>query len=167
MKNEIWRPVVGYEGLYEVSNLGRVKSIRKGERLLKPGHDRRGYLQVVLSKSSTTRTYKVHRLVWTAFNGPIPEGMQVNHINEVKTDNRLCNINLMTPKENMNWGTRTQRVSKPVIQYDLAGNVVKGDWSSTMEIQRQTGYLNNNISDCCRGKRKTYKGYIWRYKPVE
>ena len=108
LEKEIWKDIPNYEG-YQVSNLGRVKSLeridalghRLKEKILKPQTNSR-YYQVCLCKNSKVKKYFVHRLVWIAFNGTIPEGLQVNHINEVKTDNRLSNLNLMTAKENTN-----------------------------------------------------------------
>lgn len=112
MSEEIWKPVVGYEGLYEVSSEGRVRSLnyKKQNRIqvLVQNYSRK-YPYLLLCKDGKIKTHLVHRLVWEAFNGPIPDGMQVNHINEVKTDNRLENLNLMTPKENINWGTGIER----------------------------------------------------------
>ncbi len=180
---EIWKDIPGYEGWYKVSNFGRVrsvdryvnhpdggKSIRSG-RIIKPLKTHDNYLYVGLWKNGKCHRYKVHRLVYEAFNGLIPEGMQVNHINEDKTDNRLENLNLMTPKENYNWGTRNNRISKtktngrtskPVLQLTLDGELVR-EWPSMNEAQRH-GYDSGNISACCLGKLKTYKGFIWRYK---
>lgn len=118
---EEWRDVPGYEGLYQVSNLGRVRSldrevqhnyggtaVKKGKILTK----RHGRGQVTFIKDGVRSYPLVSRLVYSAFNGPIPEGMQVNHINEDFTDDRLENLNLMTPKENTNWGTGIARRSK-------------------------------------------------------
>lgn len=182
---EKWVPVITYmngikydfTGYYEASNLGNVKSLNYNhtgcEKLLVKvvvGD----YERVRLSKSGKISNYQVHRIVYEAFNGPIPKGMQVNHINEDKTDNRLENLNLMTPKENINWGTgpcrRSKRMtnrpdqSKSVVQLNLEGTVIKDDWPSTMEVERVLKYNNSKISECCLGKRKTYKGFIWRYK---
>lgn len=183
MKEEIWRDIPGYEGLYQASNLGRVRSldrevkhnyggvaVKKG-KILTPRHER---AQVTLNKDGIRSYYLVSRLVYSAFYGPIPEGMQVNHISEDFTDDRLENLNLMTPKENTNWGTRNERVrktqrnrkdlSKEVIQLNLDGTVIKDDWPSTKEVERVLKYYQANISRCCLGKLKTYKGFIWRYK---
>lgn len=174
---EEWRDIPGYEGLYQASNYGRIKSLnykRTGkEQLLKPSKESCGYLQVRLYRDGKPKWYKVHRLVWEAFNGPISEGMQINHINEDKTDNRLENCNLMTPKENTNWGTRNERIgvkigklrSKPVEQYTLDG-VYVCTWPSTASVERELGHLGfdqGNISLCCIGKHKTHKGFIWKY----
>lgn len=126
-----------------------------------------GYMQVRLGQ----KTYLAHRIVWEAFNGPIPEGMQINHINEKKDDNRLENLNLMTPKENCNWGTGVVRnsqarlngkMSKKVQQYNLDGDFIK-EWPSLMEIKRALGLAQQNVSLCCLGKTKTAYGYKWKY----
>ena len=172
---EIWKKIEGYEN-YEVSNLGNVKSLnylRTGkEQILKPAKMKNGYSYVFLSKNGKGKIYRVHRLVWEAFNGRIPEGYQVNHINERKNDNRLENLNLMTPKENCNYGTRNERSakartngkrSKPVLQLDFDGNIIR-EWSSTREVERQTGYAQGNISYCCNGKYKYAYGFRWCYK---
>lgn len=186
---EIWKDIKGYEGVYQISNLGNVKSVeryRKGnsgskvfvsEKILKPSIVN-GYVRYFLctGEHGKIKNYFVHRLVYEAFVGEIPDGMQVNHINEDKTDNRPENLNLMTPKENTNWGTRTERVkgklingklSKPVLQYDLDGTFIK-EWPSIKEIQRQLGLSTTSIGDCCLNKihNKTAYGYKWKYKEV-
>ena len=174
---EIWKDIKGYEGLYQVSNLGRVKSLgnnkNRKEKILKACLNNNGYLQVNLFKNGKRKTEKVHRLVWKAFNGKIPKGLQVNRINEIKTDNRLENLNLMTCKENNNWGTGNERRaksqrndkkrSKSVIQKNLHGEVIK-IWPSAREIERQLGYNQGNISSCCRGKYTQAYGYLWQYE---
>ena len=173
--NEEWKDILGYEGFYQASNMGRIKSLeridalghRLKEKILKPSINRTGYYQVCLCKQSIQKYYYVHRLVWEAFNGQIPENMQVNHINEVKTDNRLSNLNLMTCKENSNWGTRNERrakkQSKAVLQFTLDGILVK-EYPSTHQAERETGFAQPSICACCNGKRKTACGYIWKYK---
>lgn len=176
---EIWKDIPNYEG-YQVSNLGRVKSLeridalghRLKEKILKPQLNSNGYYKVVLCKNSIKKKYFVHRLVYEAFNGQIPEGLQVNHINEIKTDNRLENLNLMTAKENMNWGTGNERrgkkqingkCSKSVLQYDLQDNLIK-EFPSLMQVYRELGFSCGNIVNCCKGRYKQAYGYIWRYK---
>lgn len=176
---EEWRDIPNYEGIYQASNLGRVKSLerlnargyRVKEKILKPKITR-GYYQVELCKNSKVRFYSVHRLVFEAFNGTISEGLQVNHINEIKTDNRLSNLNLMTCKENSNWGTRTERStkkringkkSKSVLQFTLDDVLVK-EYPSIRQAERETGFNQGHISECCNRKRKTAHGFKWRYK---
>lgn len=179
LENEIWKDIPNYEGLYQASNLGRIKSLerfRKGangslvtvkEKILKPQIDGIDYYGVCLYKQSIKKTCKIHRLVWLAFNGPIPEGLQVNHINEIKADNRLENLNLMTAKENTNWGSRNERaakkLSKVVLQFDLNDNFIK-EYQSAHQVERELGFASQNISKCCKGKFKTAYRYKWRYK---
>lgn len=171
MKREIWKPVLGYINLYEVSNLGRVRSLnynRTGKtKILKPGKNSYGYLQVQLWKDGIAKMFKVHRLVWEAFNGEIPEGMEVNHINEDKTDNRYPeNLNLMSPMENCNWGTRNQKIkeklSDSVLQLTPDDELVK-EWPSMNEAGRN-GFSIGSISMCCNSKIKKYRGFKWMKK---
>lgn len=173
---EIWIDVPGCEGLYQVSNYGQARSLNyrnvKGNmHVLVPVKTRDGYLRVRLTKNGKILYARLNRLVWSAFNGPIPEGMQVNHINEDKEDNRLENLNLMTPKENTNWGTGVKRrkatqtnknKSKRVQQFDLNGNFI-AEFPSTKEVERQLGFSNPNISNACRNKYKQAYGYKWKY----
>ena len=111
---EIWKSINEYPN-YMVSNMGNVKSLnyrRTGrEKILKPKIEKSGYQRVGLWKNGG-KWYQVHRLVYEAFVGDIPKGMQVNHINEIKSDNRLENLNLMTPKENTNWGQEMKEFLK-------------------------------------------------------
>ena len=172
---EIWKDIPEYEGLYQASNMGRIKSLeridtrghRVKEKILKLKLTHKGYYTVALCKNSIKKKYFVHRLVWIAFNGQIPEGYEVNHINEVKSDNRLSNLNLMTHKENCNWGTRSERStkkrSKVVLQFTLDNILVK-EFLSTIQIERELGFSCGNIVNCCKGRYKQAYGYIWRYK---
>lgn len=175
MKIEYWKPVPGYEGLYWVSDFGRVKSLNYRhtgkEKILILGKDRNGYLRIGLWKDGKAKRFLVHRLVWEAFNGPIPEGYDCNHINEDKTDNRLENLNLMTRKENINWGTHNKRISekmtngkrsKWVIKLSL-NNEILHFYPSTAQVERELGYDQGYISNCCNGKRRTAYGFVWKY----
>ena len=162
-EKEIWKPVLGFEGKYEVSNLGNVKSLIRN-RLLKPASNRasnRGYLFVGLGKDHKLKY--VHRLVWEAFNGPIPEGLQINHLDENKHNNSLSNLSLVTPSENINWGSRPEKCAKHILQYDKNGNFIK-EWPSGMCIQRELGFNQANISECANSKRKSAYGFVWVFK---
>jgi len=180
---EVWKDVKGYEGLYQVSNMGRVKSlertvIRKNgkkqtirERILKPIVGQDGYLLVNLYDSSGKRkSFYAHRLVCETFLDNPENKPCVNHIDENKTNNVVSNLEWCTYKENNNYGTRNARIakanvknkSKPVGQYIRDGELVKV-WQSTMEVQRQLGFDNGVISKVARGKRKTAYGYVWKY----
>ena len=177
MKNEEWRDVVGYEGLYQVSSEGRVKSLErkvpKGygertvkERILKPKTDRYGYLNVGLYAGGKRKMLTVHRLVCQAFHENTSNKPQINHINEIKTDNRASNLEWATARENSNFGTRNERMrkalSKPVGQYKLDGQLIKV-WQSANEVQRRTGFARGNISKAANGNYKTAYGFRWKY----
>lgn len=109
---EVWKPVIGFEGLYEVSSLGRVKSLiaakngkkntRISNKILKPGQDSYGYCRVRLTgHDGELHQWMVHRLVMIAFVGEVKDKPQVNHINGIKTDNRLENLEWVTQSENV------------------------------------------------------------------
>lgn len=165
---ETWKPAAGYEGLYEVSDLGRIKGLKRG-KILKTVKQNNGYLQVGLYKNGKRKVFLVHRLVYSAFNGEIPPGLEVNHINDKdKTDNRLCNLNLMTHKENCDWGARNQKIAKPVIAYNKSGNFVR-EFKSLTEA---ANWLNipkafSNIGNCLKGRISSAYGFIWKYKNPE
>ena len=161
---EEWRPVKGYESLYDVSNWGRMRSLKFGKvRVLKPCKGKDGYFRVGLRKVGKYKCFLVHRLVWEAFNGSIPEGYEINHIDENKHNNRLDNMNLLTHRQNMNWGTgikkRSENNSQAVLQLTLDDELVK-EWPSATEAGRH-GFKQGAISRCCRGKLKQYKGFKW------
>ena len=154
---EIWKEILGYEGLYEVSNLGRVRNMRTG-RILKPGPDKDGYLLVGLYKSGVRTTNKIHRLVGQAFL-PNPQNLpQINHKDEDETNNAVSNLEWCDNKYNNNYSH-----AKPILQYDKTGNFIR-EWPSARKIEEETGIYNPNISKCCLGKLKTSGGYIWKFK---
>ena len=166
-EKEIWLPVVGYEGLYEVSNLGNVKSLKFGKtRVLKPVFTSVGYLQVGLWKNRKRQMKQVHRLVAEAFIPNQKALPQVNHKDECKTNNAVSNLEWCTCKYNINHGTRNARVaaakSKPVQQLSFDGSLIT-TWPSTHEAWRQTGVKQGNICSCCNGKLHSTGGYKWQY----
>ena len=171
---EIWQDIEGYEGLYQVSNLGRVKSLRNNI-ILSQSITRNGYKNVILYTNNIRKLYLVHRLVATAFI-PNPDNLpQVNHKDENKTNNRVDNLEWCDCKYNINYGTCIRRrqlsntngkCSKTVLQYSLDGTFIK-EWKSTMDVERNLGLANSHISECCRNIIKTAYGYIWKYKKEE
>lgn len=180
--SEEWRDIEGYEGLYQVSDQGRVKSLKRKahhwrggelivkERILKPIADRCGYRVVNLHAGGKRKKLKVHRLVCQAFHEN-PDGKPcVNHIDEDKSNNLSSNLEWCTYAENNNHGTRNARAgkaiakakSKPVGQYTLDGELIK-IWESAREAQRQVGFSYQHISNVATGKRKTAHGFVWKY----
>ena len=179
--NEQWKPVEGYEGLYEISNLGRVKSLnynRTGvEKVLKPENDKDGYLRVVLYRNGKRKMFQVHRLVSTAFI-PNPLGLpEVNHKDENPSNNVVGNIEWCNRLYNNNFGTRNKRAAASMTNHPALSMTVEAskypDFSeiclrfpSTSEAGRN-GYCSQNVSKCCNGcycsKGNFYKNLYWRY----
>ena len=187
-ESEVWKDVVGYEGRYQVSNKGNVRSVERkdsigrkcGGRVLKPINNGRGYLRVTLHKNGKYKTRFIHRLVADAFV-PNPDNLpQVNHIDEVKTNNELSNLEWCDTKHNINYGTRNTRVSQKLSKKVRAVNVETGDvveFNSTAEA-RLKGFSSGGVSASCRGAYKTkdgkligdgrtYKGFRWYYDVEE
>lgn len=173
MKNEVWRPVVGYEGRYEVSDFGRVRSLnyrmRQGRvHLLRPAKNPDGYLNVHLHALDGGKSLKVHRLVAQAFLQNPEHLPEVNHRNEIKDDNRAVNLEWCARDENMRYGTISKRISemqsKPVVAIDLSTGTAAYRFSSA-EASRNGGFTPSEVSRCCRGarNRKTHGGYRWEY----
>ncbi len=162
---EIWKDIKGYEGLYWVSNLGRIKSKQK---ILKPIKGE--YLKVGLSKEGIQKTVTVHRLVASAFILNPNNYNYVNHIDENKYNNISSNLEWCTNKYNVNYGKRNEKVSKNqrkyrIIQKDKTGKIIKV-CDSIWDLTHSTSYRKDNISCCCRGKYKYAYGYKWEYSTL-
>ena len=155
---EIWGDIEGYEGLYQVSNLGRVKSLRgKEEKILKAGVGTSGYNFVGLRKSGNVSYKQVHRLVALAFIPNIYNMPQVNHKDKNRLNNVVDNLEWCTAQYNIDYSN-----SKSIIQYDLQGNYIR-TWKSSKEIEKETKIDHSNIIRCCRGEIKKSHKYLWRY----
>ena len=177
MREEEYKDVIGYEGLYQVSNKGNVKSLERTvwngrgyykttERILKSFDDGHGYLQVILWKGGKSKTCKVHRLVAEAFLENTDNLPEVNHIDEDKTNNNVQNLEWCTRKYNINYGTRTEKTSKPVIGINKTSGLIV-EFSSIMEAERVLGINNGHIVKCCKGKIKSIGGFYWMYAEGE
>lgn len=193
---EVWKDIKGYEGLYQISTNGRVKSLLKvtkfGNRLkvneemiLKPALGKRGYYVVSLNHNGKSKTFTIHRLIAEAF---IPNPLNkkfIDHINTIKTDNRIENLRWVTSKENSNniltlkhssestskkwkegcYNNRNNIHYRKVQQFDKEGNLI-ATYDSIIEASEITGVERSSISAVCLGtnpKRHTAGGYIWKH----
>ena len=180
MENEIWRPVEGYLGLYEVSSCGRIRSLERmkwcglhggcyiavPEKILKTRKSRNGYTCVNLYKDGKMKTHKVHRLVSVAFI-PNPNNLpEVNHKDEDKENNHVDNLEWCTPKYNVNYGTGTERMAekhrKPIYSVDRETGLITY-WESIAEASRQLGISKGNICSCLKGRYRFAGNYVWHY----
>lgn len=191
---EIWKPVVGYEGLYEVSNLGNVRSLNYRRtntiKTLSLSLSKDGYIKVHLWKNCKGKVLAVHRLVAEAFV-PNPDNKpEIDHINTDKTNNTVwlnedgsvnyekTNLRWVTKKENMNNPLTIKDLSKirignenaksiyrAILQYTKDGKLIK-EWASMNSAARELKINKTGIYSCCNGKNrcKSYGGYVWRYK---
>ena len=171
-----WRWCPDFEGSYEVSDAGEVRSVNYlhtgKKKVLKPGVRKNGYLYVNLCKNGVVKKYTIHRLVALAFI-PNPLNLpQVNHLNEDKTDNRSENLEWCDSKYNSNFGTRIKRIaekntngkkSKSIVQLTKEGDFVR-KWPSMREIQRELKFYIGAISQCCTGKYKSSYGFKWLFE---
>ena len=160
-----WRHIKGFEDYYLISDTGQVWSARR-DRCLKPKIDRDGYEVVVLSVDGQSYYRSVHRLVAQAFL-PNPRSLPtVNHINEIKTDNRVSNLEWASVADNDNHGTRNKRMADtksrlPIVQIFSDGSTIK--YKGVKDASRKTGINRSCIAKCCKNIRKTAGGYEWRY----
>lgn len=182
---EIWVDINGYEGLYQVSDKGNVRSVDRyvssknnsvrlqHGKILKQYIDEDGYCRVGLHKDGKEYTVGVHRLVAESF---IPNSNNlplVDHINGTRNDNNVGNLRWFTVHLNNSTDTARERKSaaafkrednkKQIIQYAIDGGLI-GIYNSTMEAERNTNVDHSTIIRCCKNKQKTAGGYIWKYK---
>jgi hypothetical protein len=173
MQEEIWKDISGYEGLYQISNYGKVKSFKKEKNfghLLSFSINHKGYYQIVLTKNKKPKNWLVHRLVALVFI-PNPNNLpQVNHKDTNKTNNCVENLEWITNEDNIKhaWEHNLfpkgneRKCCRKVNQYDLDGNFIK-QWDYVRGIEKELGFDNRAICRCCRGKRPTAYGYKWKY----
>lgn len=179
---EIWKPIKGYEGYYEISSYGRLRScdriIVQGKnflhlkgRFMCPSICRStGYYITTLSRNGIKKRKLLHRLIAKAFI-PNPDNKpMIDHINGVRTDNGIENLRWCTNRENLTFPIASENrikckapISKKVAQIDRYTQKVIKVFRSTGEVHRQLGFKSPNISRCCRGEKPTAYNYIWRY----
>ena len=211
IENEVWKDIDDYEGLYQVSNLGRIKRIYPYEHLISNSKNSKGYYTVGLTKNNIRKNKMVHRLVAKAFILNPDNKKEVDHININRTDNRVENLKWVTHKENCNnpiskinysntrkgktvyvytneqrkavsermkgfkhsenskllmsynrKGSKNSRALK-VIQYSLNNEFIK-EWEYIKQASEELGVCYSSIINCCKGKRKTAGGFIWKYQ---
>ena len=166
---EIWKDIEGYEGKYQISNKGRVKSLgrviyRKDsnkvarftkDKIRKLKTDKCGYKFINLSKNGISKNFLIHRLVAEAYI-PNPDNLpEVDHIDNDKTHNYLNNLQWLTNRDN-----NRKSKNKPILQYSLDGEFIR-EWDCASDVgKRERG----GIKQCLRGKSKSAYGYIWKYK---
>ena len=188
-REEKWISVKGFEGLYEVSNLGRIKSLTKivwngkgyytkKESFIKPSVNKGGYLHTRLCKNGKLSSFTVHRLVAESFVSNDEGKPQVNHIDGDKENNAICNLEWCTNYENYKHAVENglkdmKKVSiesvkksrRGVSQIDISSGLVIFEFKSIMDAQRAAGVPNSHIVRVCKGKLNTAGGYKWRYIP--
>lgn len=176
MMQEIWKDIKGYEGLYQVSNFGKIKSLAKqvgfcfrSEKILKNNIDTYGYEYVILSKANKTKPFLVHRIVASHFIENVNNKEEVNHIDGNKKNNIVTNLEWCTSTENKKHAI-SNNLFKPkfnksynaIEQYDKEGNLIK-IWEKASLIQKKLQFSSGRIHNCCKGKHKTAYGFIWKY----
>lgn len=176
--NEEWRDVCGYEGRYEVSNLGRVRSLARlvnrqnwtsfqlPGRILRPRSTRKGYLIVALCRESKQKNFTVHRLVAKAFI-PNPSDLpEVNHRNGDKTDNRVENLEWVTAAENVKHSITALGHKRDKPKYSVICLDTGRIYRSAREAAQATGCRYSGITAVCRGEKITHHGLRWTYREV-
>lgn len=161
---EQWLDIKGYEGYYQVSNYGNVRSLPRQRTkgvILKP-NIRNGYESVILCSDGNVKNVSVHRLVATAFIENKNKFDIVNHIDENKLNNNANNLEWCTQSQNLNLSTRNKSKAKKVCQYSLKGKLIKV-WESPTQAKELGGYDDSNIRKCCIGTRSKHKGFKWAY----
>lgn len=173
--NKEWKPIPNFEGWYEVSNFGEVRSVdrevnykssgksfRRG-MVLRPKIGKHGYKEVILVINSKRHCYRVHKLVAMAFL-PNPNNYScINHIDENKLNNKVDNLEWCTQKYN----TEVYYSNKTVLyQYDLFGNLIR-IWNSITKASKYYNIDKTGIHHCCKGSLKTYHNFIWTYNVLE
>lgn len=162
---EIWKDIQGYEGKYQISNLGNVYSLITN-KILKPRLTLDGYYQVDLCKNGVKKHLYIHRLVAQSFLDNPKNYKIVNHKDENSMNNIVSNLEWCNSTYNNNYGNCKRKISEAnsikINQYDMDGNFIK-QWLGINNIERCLKINKGNICMCCKGKRNNAGGYKWKY----
>lgn len=177
--NEIWKDITEFEGLYQISNYGRVKSLKRTttkEHIMKISYTKRGYCRINLYKNKRKKNFFVHSLVMNTFgSNKYQDGLQINHKDENKWNNHINNLEWCDNLYNIRYGTGIERSKvkkyKPVLQYSLSDDFIK-EYKSIQDASISvTNKHNKNgvhrISDCAKGYIDSYMGFKWKFKECE
>lgn len=170
---ETWKDIPNYEGLYQVSNLGRVKSLKRfknnhgakqlvEEKIKSVEMSNSGYLQVCLYKNGKGNLKYIHKLVANTFLENPNNYPCINHKDENKANNKLSNLEFCNYEYNNSYGMAFKNRLTPINQYDKNGIFLK-KWESISRVEKELEISHNNIISCCKKRRKTAGGFIWEY----
>ena len=157
---ETWKEIPGYGGSYLMSNWGRVKSLKRGEVLLRPSPSRGGFLSVSLKRGRSKKHF-IHLLVAESFLNRPKGKTQLKHINGQMIDNRAGNLEWVTLGEGPSNPYQKNPLAKPVIQ--MKSGIPLKHWEGVRISEREGGYHPSHVSACCRGKMRSHKGYQWMF----
>lgn len=182
---ELWKDIPKFEGLYQASPSGNIKSLYRN-KILKSEISKNGYSKVMLSKNRKRKLVSVHRLIAMTYLLNYSENLQVNHKDGNKQNNNINNLEMVTCQENIQHSFKNKlqipkkgkehpnykkygiknKTSKKVNQYDLQGKFIR-TWDSIMDVERTLKINNSNISSCCNNNKKSAGGYIWKHYVYE
>lgn len=190
LPNEIWKDIKDFEGLYQISNYGRVKSLERTihgsnrdmhykDMIVKISKNNRGYYLITLYNTNVFKRYLVHRIVAETFIPTNNNKLEVNHIKPVTKDmcdNRVCNLEWVTSKENSQWSIELGRASKPptyfgkkhpnhksIYQINKNG-IIENYWDCIADACRTGKYERHSITASCKDIDRFYKGFKWFYE---
>lgn len=180
---DLWKDIPNFEGLYQANINGEIRSLYTN-KILKPEKSKNGYMKVMLCKNKKRKLFSVHRLIIETFIGKVDD-MDVNHKDCNKQNNKLSNLEYCTRSDNIKHSFdnklqiakkgqehplykkygKENKTSRKVEQYDLNNNFIKL-WDSIMDVERELGINNGNVSSCCNGKKMSAGGFKWKHHTI-